>query len=96
LVFRWPRISALHLPAVAWGAAVEFCGWICPLTPLENRFREWAGENLYSGDFIEMYLVPLIYPAKLTASIQQVLGAAVILLNLVIYFFVIKKHRPFK
>ena len=29
----WPHLAWLHLPAAAWGAAVEYGGWICPLTP---------------------------------------------------------------
>ncbi|HLB85193.1 MAG TPA: DUF2784 domain-containing protein, partial [Steroidobacteraceae bacterium] len=39
LVLRWPRIAWLHLPAVAWGAWIEFSGGICPLTPLEVNLR---------------------------------------------------------
>ena len=26
-------LAWLHLPAVIWGALIEFSGWICPLTP---------------------------------------------------------------
>lgn len=43
LPLRWPRLAWLHLPAVAWGCAVEFLGLPCPLTPLENRLRRAAG-----------------------------------------------------
>ena len=39
LVLRWPRAAWVHIPAVAWGALVEFTGWICPLTLLENSLR---------------------------------------------------------
>ena len=35
-VWRWPRLAGLHLPAVLWGGWIEFSGWTCPLTPLEN------------------------------------------------------------
>ncbi|AYF88048.1 DUF2784 domain-containing protein [Pseudomonas sp. JS3066] len=85
LVLKWPRLALLHLPAVAWGATVEFLHLICPLTPLENRLRLAAGEQGYSGGFIEHYLVPMIYPAGLTPGIQLWLGAFVLLLNLVPY-----------
>lgn len=85
LVLKWPRLALVHLPAVAWGATVEFFHLICPLTPLENRLRYAAGEQGYSGGFIEHYLVPLIYPAGLTPGIQLWLGAFVLLLNLVPY-----------
>ncbi len=85
LVLRWPRLALLHLPAVAWGATVEFLHLICPLTPLENRLRLAAGDQGYSGGFMEHYLVPMIYPAGLTPAIQLWIGAFVLLLNLVPY-----------
>ncbi|HEY6839418.1 MAG TPA: DUF2784 domain-containing protein [Geobacteraceae bacterium] len=62
LVIRWPRLAWIHIPAALWGATVEFTGWICPLTPLENHFRLLAGDEGYSGGFIAHYLVPLLYP----------------------------------
>ena len=51
LVARWPRIAWVHLPAAGWGAWVEFAGWVCPLTPLENWFRQQAA-GLYTVSFI--------------------------------------------
>ncbi len=85
LTLRWPRVAWIHLPAAAWAAAVMAMGWICPLTPLENRLRQTAGEGGYEGGFIEHYVVPLIYPGGLTREIQMVLGALVVAVNLVIY-----------
>jgi len=37
----------LHLPAMIWGIWVEWAGRICPLTPLENHFRQLAFEQGY-------------------------------------------------
>jgi hypothetical protein len=85
LVLRWRWIAWLHLPAVAWGAFVEFSGWICPLTPLENWLRVQAGEADYDGDFVLRYLLPMLYPEALTHDIQVVLGALVLVVNLAIY-----------
>ena len=85
LVLRWRRVVWLHLPAVAWGAAVEFGGWICPLTPLEIWLRMQGGESGYSSDYIEHYILPLLYPADLTREVQIVLGAVVLAINLAIY-----------
>ena len=39
LALRWQRLVWIHLPAVIWAAIVEFFGWVCPLTPLENWLR---------------------------------------------------------
>jgi len=85
LLFRWPRVAWLHLPAAAWGVVVEWTGWICPLTPLENSLRRAAGEAGYGGGFVERYLLPVIYPAGLTPAIQLWLGVIVLVLNVAIY-----------
>jgi len=92
LVLRTPRLAWLHLPAVAWGAFVELSGTICPLTPLEVTLRRGAGEAGYGGDFIEHYLVALIYPAGLTRELQMALGAAALLLNLIVYFILWRRR----
>ena len=85
LVMRWKWIGLFHLPAVVWGSLIEFQGWICPLTPLEQHFRHLAGQSGYSGGFIEHYLIPLIYPNGLTPPIQMVIGLFVIAINMIIY-----------
>jgi hypothetical protein len=85
LVLKWRRLAWLHLPAVGWAAVVEFTGWICPLTPLENVLRAGAGAATYDADFIEHYLLPLLYPAALTRDIQLILGMIVIGVNLAVY-----------
>jgi hypothetical protein len=85
LLFRWPRLAWLHLPVVLWAVLVEWAGWVCPLTPLENRLRELGGGTPYYTDFIEHYLLPVLYPARLTRNLQIILGLLVLLINLGIY-----------
>ncbi len=80
---RW--VLRIHLPAAAWGTLIEFMGWICPLTPLENALRHKAGEAGYAGGFIEQYLLPIVYPAGLTRGTQVTLGVLVVLVNVVAY-----------
>jgi len=84
IVLKWRKLIWLHLPAATWGALIEFAGWICPLTTLENRLRSASGGGYASG-FIEHYIIPIIYPSALTREIQVALGLAVILLNLFVY-----------
>ena len=93
LVLRWRWIAWLHVPAFVWGAAIEFGGWICPLTPLENWLREKNGAGGYAGGFVERYLVPILYPGELTREIQIVLGIAVLLINLAIYGFLLCRRK---
>lgn len=92
LVLRWPWLAWLHLPAVAWGASIELLGWICPLTPLENRLRHEAGLAGYEGGFVEHYLLPLLYPASLSRSVQVILGLSVLLINAVLYGSILRRR----
>ena len=93
LAFRWRWVPWIHLPAAGWGAVIEFFGWICPLTPLENSLRRASGAAGYSGGFIERYILPLVYPGELTRGLQLVLGSAVVALNLAVYLAVWRRRR---
>ncbi len=93
LALRWHWMPWLHLPALAWGATVEFTGWICPLTPLENRLRRAGGEASYQGDFIAHYILPALYPDGLTRRDQLVLGGIALAVNVAIYALVLVRHR---
>ena len=93
LSFSWPKVVWLHLPAVVWGVVIEFAGFVCPLTPLENRLRVAAGEGGYSSGFIDQYLVPVVYPDGLNRPTQVVLGVLVVLINLVLYSVVVAKWK---
>lgn len=85
LLWRFPRVAWLHLPAAVWGALIEITGSVCPLTPLENHLRRTGGEAGYADGFIEHYLLPVIYPEALTREMQVALGMAVIVVNVVAY-----------
>jgi hypothetical protein len=93
LVLRWPRLAWLHIPAAVWGVLIEYTGWICPLTPLENSFRLRGGEAGYSGGFIQHYIQPILYPAGLTRSTQIALGSFALLVNLTAYGVVVARRR---
>jgi len=92
LVLRWKWVAWLHVPAFAWGAAIEFLGAVCPLTPLEQRLRELAGERGYTGGFVDHYIMPVMYPAGLTPAVQLWLGVFVVALNVAIYAFVLARR----
>jgi hypothetical protein len=96
LVWYWRPAAWLHLPVLGWAALVEFNGWICPLTPLENRLRLAGGAAGYEGGFVEHYLLPLIYPAALTQQLQWWLGAGLLSFNAVVYLlsYLRPRRRP--
>ncbi|HJU43792.1 MAG TPA: DUF2784 domain-containing protein [Vicinamibacterales bacterium] len=92
LVLRWPRAAWLHVPAAAWGALIEFAGWICPLTPLENWLRRQGGQVAYSTSFVEHYLIPILYPQSLTREMQWILGGFVLVVNVAVYAIVLRRR----
>ena len=91
LTWRWRWVVWVHVPCALWGVAIEYAGWICPLTPLENALRARAGLEGYRGGFIEHYVIPTLYPASLTRPTQAVLGTLVLVVNLVAYGMLLRK-----
>jgi hypothetical protein len=87
------HVAWLHVPIALWGATIEFAGWICPLTPLENALRRSAGDAGYAGGFIEHYVIPVVYPAGLTPTIQVGLGIAVLVVNGIAYGLLLRRRR---
>lgn len=93
LVLRWRRLAWIHVPVALWGAAIVLTGFTCPLTPLENRLQRLGGRAGYQGGFIEHYVTAVLYPNGLTRQAQLLLGAAVLALNLVVYWRVVVLSR---
>ncbi len=94
LLVLWRRwVAAVHLPAAAWGVFIEFSGQICPLTPLENRLRSLGGGAAYSGDFVERYLIPVLYPPDLRRDVQIALGLFALTVNAAVYLYAWRRGR---
>lgn len=93
LLRRWPRLVYLHVPIAVWGVLIEFAGWICPLTPLENHLRRLGGEAGYEGGFIDHYIIPVLYPGGLTRTLQYVLGIFALLINILAYVLYFRRRR---
>jgi hypothetical protein len=90
LLLRWPKLMWLHLPAAIWGALIEFAGWYCPLTSLENWLLRRAGQAGYSGGFVAHYIFAIIYPAGLTRPIEIAIGVFVLAVNTGVYVRVLR------
>jgi hypothetical protein len=92
LVARWPSIAWAHIPAAGWGVWVEFAGWQCPLTPLENWLRQQGGGPTYNMNFVEHYLLPILYPSSLSREVQWGLGGFALLLNATVYVLIFRRR----
>jgi hypothetical protein len=93
LVWRWPRLVWIHPPVALWGGLVEFFGWTCPLTPLENELRRIAGDTGFEGGFIDHYVIPIVYPPGLDRTLQIALGVTVLLVNAAAYTLYFRRKR---
>jgi len=91
IVARWRRVAWVHVPAACWGAWIEFAGWVCPLTPIENWLREQGGGTAYTSGFVEHYLIPILYPESLTPQLQCALGGFVLVINAAVYLVVFQR-----
>jgi hypothetical protein len=85
LVLRWPKAAWIHLPAAVWGVLIEFAGWYCPLTRMENLMLRRAGQAGYSGGFLAHYIFALIYPDGLTRGLEVAIGLVVLAVNVGVY-----------
>jgi hypothetical protein len=92
LVIGWPRLAWAHIPAVVWGAWVEFSGWVCPLTPMENWLRQQAGQAVSTASFVDRYVLPVLYPPALSRETQWLLGAFVLGVNAGMYLAVLRRR----
>jgi hypothetical protein len=92
VVWRW-RVAWVHLPCAVWAALIEFAGWICPLTPLENWLRRLGGEAGYEGGFVETYVLAALYPEGLTRGVQVALGTLVVVVNVALYAWALARRR---
>lgn len=93
LVVRWGWVARMHIPCVVWGAWIELTGGVCPLTPVENDLRRRAGEAGYQGGFIEHYVTAALYPDGLTRGMQIALGIGVVVLNVAVYTWILRRRR---
>lgn len=95
LVLRRRVVLFVHLPALLWGVLVELFVWQCPLTPLENWFRQAGGEAGYEGGFVEHYILLLLYPS-INFWVHILLGLALLAFNLAVYYYVFLHWRRIK
>ena len=93
LAFWKSWMAWYHIPAVFWAAGIEFLGWVCPLTPLENLLRARGGDAGYETGFVEHYIMPMLYPAELTRKVQIWFGIIVLGVNIFIYLVLWRKMQ---
>ncbi|HIW63215.1 MAG TPA: DUF2784 domain-containing protein [Candidatus Stackebrandtia excrementipullorum] len=78
LAWRWPRTWFAHLAVVLWGLLNIVYPVVCPLTHLENLFRDRAGEEgLAPSGFIDEYITDVVYPGDQVILVRWIVVAVV-------------------
>jgi hypothetical protein len=79
MAWRWPWLVWFHVPSVIYAALIITVGFQCLLTPVEFRFRERAGEEGFSGGFVDRYIENVIYPEGYTTALRALAGVAIVI-----------------
>ena len=90
------KIIYIHVPALIWAIYIELKHFVCPLTYLENWFLLQGNLTTYSGDFIQNYIIPIVYPKNLTEDTQTKLAIVLIVANIIAYGLIINKLKKKK
>jgi hypothetical protein len=85
LVYFDRRWAWLHVPVVLWSSLVNLASWTCPLTPLEKSLRAQAGQEGYSGGFVEHYVGQVVYPRGMPRRMELLAGVSIVVWNAVVY-----------
>jgi hypothetical protein len=85
VAWRWTKVAYVHVPAALYAIVIQVVGFTCPLTPLEKHLRGLARSGGYEGGFIEHYILRVLYPGPLTATVRAGLVAAVLLAMVLAY-----------
>lgn len=62
-------------------------------TPLEVWLRLKGGDSGYGTDFIEQYVLSVLYPVGLTHDMHLVLGSLVVAVNVAVYSYLWRRAR---
>jgi len=82
LAWRWPRGVYVHLIWVFWAILINTIPTIaCPLTTLEDFFREQQGLGPLPGGFNEYYIYDEIIPRSWLPAV----GVVAIVLTIIAY-----------
>jgi hypothetical protein len=84
-------LRGIHIVCTLYVVVQTWAGQWCPLTLLENRFRQSSGQQIYSSSFIQDWIGRLIYydlPPWVFTVTYTVFGALVL-----IYWLLLERKR---
>lgn len=91
LVLVWPGLMWVHLTAVVWAFATMVFDLGCPLTPWEKSAWIRGGRVPYEEGFLQHHVLRTRFNAANSRRNHSALGIFVVLLNIVVYYFILRR-----
>lgn len=92
LALRWPRSARAHLIVAVLVGGVFALGMDCPLTVWQKALLERAGRPVYSGGFIEHYLVHPLTGTGMTPTVNAVIVALWVVPTVASYTVLVRRQ----
>ncbi|TNC26197.1 DUF2784 domain-containing protein [Amycolatopsis alkalitolerans] len=93
LAWRWPRSIFVHVFFALWGVAVNVFPIPCPLTALEDFFREKQGLGMLPGGFNAYYIYDTVFPRAMLPLVA-ILSLAIVVFSYVGAWLRYRHHAP--
>ena len=90
LVLLWPPLLWVHIAAVTWAVLTMLFDFGCPLTPWEKRFWRLGHVEPYEEGFLQHHVLRTRFDPANARRNHVVLGAVVLMLNVVIYSMIFR------
>ena len=92
LVLRYPSLLWLHAACVAWAVLTMTTDCGCVLTTWEKALWRRGTREPYTAGFVEHYLAGPLVGGTVSHRGHVLLGALVLGGNLVVYYFILRRH----
>lgn len=92
IAWRWPKTIVVHVLAVVWAVLIVTTKVPCPVTALQNNFRERAGDGALSDSFINIYIRGTFYPEG-QQTLSRIGAGLVIVASWVGCYYLRRSHR---
>ena len=85
----------IHIPTAIWGTYAFLATKTCPLTPLEKRLRQKAGEAITGDGFVEGFMPFLKKWIENPRHREYLIGGLFLVWNVMVYLFLWKRSFIF-
>ena len=92
LALRYPSLLWVHAACVAWAVLTMTTDLGCVLTTWEKALWRRGAREPYTAGFVEHYIAGPLVGGTVSHRGHVLLGALVLGGNLVVYYFILRRH----